>query len=56
MAYKPNLTLLAQRANYQSSLWGDTYLTPEEARVYIEQMLTMLGAERKQKEKQNATK
>ena len=27
---------------YQSSLWGDTYLTPQEARIYLQQMLTML--------------
>ena len=42
-----------RRALYQPSLWGDTYLTPQEARVYITQMLETL---RKAREKNNATK
>ena len=45
------LTNVRNRAAYQSSLWGDTYLTPQEARVYITQMLQML-----RKEKTNAVK
>ena len=53
MRYRPNLTLLARRADYQPSLWGDTYLTPEEARIYIQQMLMTLKQAR---EKNNATK
>lgn len=40
---------IVRRSMFQSSLWGDTYLTPEEARVYIQQMLTMLAASRKKK-------
>ena len=38
---------------YQSSLWGDTYLTPQEARVYLNQMLQTL---KRHREKTNATK
>ena len=53
MRYRPNLTLLARRANYQPSLWGDTYLTPQEASVYINQMLMTLKQAR---EKNNAAK
>ena len=34
---------------YQSSLWGDTYLTPEEARIYITQMLMTLKQAREKK-------
>lgn len=45
------LTNVRNRAAYQSSLWGDTYLTPQEARVYLQQMLQTL-----RKEKTNATK
>ena len=54
MRYRPNLTLLARRADYQPSLWGDTYLTPEEARIYIQQMLQMLRTNKP--EKTHATK
>ena len=42
-----NLTFVRNRAAYQSSLWGDTYLTPQEARVYITQILQMLRKEKK---------
>ena len=38
-----------RRALYQPSLWGDTYLTPQEARVYLTQMLTMLAKAREAK-------
>ena len=62
MRYRPNLTLLgvsnravarfvARRADYQPSLWGDTYLTPEEARIYIQQMLQMLRTNKPEKTK-----
>jgi hypothetical protein len=46
-----DLTFVRQRAAYQSTLFGDTYLTPQEARVYLQQMLTTLKAYR---EKHNA--
>ena len=49
MRYRPNLTLLARRADYQPSLWGDTYLTPAEARIYIQQMLMTLKQAREKK-------
>lgn len=51
MRNRTDLTMLGanKRALYQPSLWGDTYLTPQEAKVYIEQMLTMLGKERGKK-------
>ena len=35
-------TAVQHRSAYQSSLWGDTYLTPQEARIYITQMLQTL--------------
>jgi len=41
-----NLTALVQRSAHQGSLWGDTYLTPQEARVYLQQMLQTLKATR----------
>ena len=44
-----DLTHYAQRAAYQPSLWGDTYLTPQEAAVYLNQMLTMLANAREKK-------
>jgi hypothetical protein len=37
-----DLTFVRQRAAYQSTLFGDTYLTPQEALVYINQMLATL--------------
>ena len=40
-------TAVQHRAAYQSSLWGDTYLTPQEARIYLQQMLQMLRKEKK---------
>lgn len=46
MRNQNHLTLLGKRADYQPSLWGDTYLTPEEARVYITQMLNTLKRDR----------
>ena len=48
-----DLTFVRNRSAYQSSLWGDTYLTPQEARVYITQMLQTL---KRHREKTNATK
>jgi hypothetical protein len=41
--YNPNQL---NRAAYQPTLWGDTYLTPQEARVYLQQMLQTLKATR----------
>ena len=41
-----NLTNVRNRNNYQSSLWGDTYLTPQEASHYLNQMLTTLKKDR----------
>lgn len=46
-----DLTHYAQRSQYQPSLWGDTYLTPQEASLYLNEMLTMLA---KAREKQRA--
>ena len=43
------LTNVRNRSAYQSSLWGDTYLTPQEARVYITQMLQTLKRHREKK-------
>lgn len=40
-----------QRNLYQPSLWGDTYLTPQEARIYLQQMLTMLRANKPERTK-----
>lgn len=40
-----------QRNLYQPSLWGDTYLTPQEARIYLQQMLTMLRANKTERTK-----
>ena len=45
-----DLTHYAQRASYQPSLWGDTYLTPQEASVYLNEMLTMLAVARNKAE------
>jgi hypothetical protein len=42
-----HLTFVRNKTNYQSSLWGDTYLTPQEARIYLTQMLQMLRKEKK---------
>ena len=51
-----NLTNVRNRSAYHSSLWGDTYLTPQEARIYITQMLMTLARDRaKKQEKTNAT-
>ena len=47
--HRINLTLLGQRSKYQPSLWGDTYLTPQEASVYINQMLMTLKKAREKK-------
>lgn len=46
-----DLTMLGanKRALYQPSLWGDTYLTPQEASVYINQMLMTLKQAREKK-------
>lgn len=51
MRYRPDLTLLGvnKKALYQPSLWGDTYLTPQEARVYLQQMLMTLKKAREKK-------
>lgn len=37
-----DLTNVSQRAAYQQTLFGTTYLTPPEARVYLQQMLATL--------------
>lgn len=37
-----DITMLGRRTLYQPSLWGDTYLTPQEAAVYLNQMLMTL--------------
>lgn len=47
-----DLTHYAQRASYQPSLWGDTYLTPQEAAIYLQQMLQTL---KRYQEKTNDT-
>ena len=48
--YRTNLTKVRctpnQPAHNQQSLWGDTYLTPQEARIYITQMLQTLQKHR----------
>lgn len=52
-----DLTFVRNRAAYQSSLWGDTYLTPQEARVYLNQMLQTLTRSRaKNRRLKNAPK
>jgi hypothetical protein len=51
MRNQTNLTLLGvnKRALHQPSLWGDTYLTPQEAAVYLNQMLLTLKQAREKK-------
>jgi hypothetical protein len=51
-----DLTHYAQRASYQPSLWGDTYLTPQEASVYLNEMLTMLAVARSKAEEKKRAK
>ena len=48
------LTNWVQRSQYQQSLWGDTYLTPQEAAVFLNEMLTMLAKSREKKHGKSA--
>lgn len=36
------LTNVRNRTTSQLSFWGDTYLTPQEANIYLQQMLQTL--------------
>ena len=45
-----HLPNIVRRSLYQPSLWGDTYLTPQEASVYINQMLMTLKQAREKKD------
>jgi hypothetical protein len=48
---RPNTVRYNQSNNpYQATLWGDTYLTPQEALVYINQMLSTLKRYREKTE------